>query len=265
MTKVQLLVSATMPDPRAQREPTALYRLHGADGTLLYIGVSDNPERRFKQHRDSKPWWPQVARKTIEWHPSRRIALAEEAAAIKAEAPAYNIEHNPAMASYCWPPAGMSADRVDAIERQVSALPACLAEGIRRAAWEGFTTDQRVAAASLDRLIAALPDAVDQSMRTAIPHLYTPEKAAEFTAAMTAELRARYAATEAFKALTAEHHIQVEEWDTATLDEKLRDKYLAHYTEHEDGTRLLVVPLGQDPVVRLAAVRALLNHQRSAA
>lgn len=49
-------------------------------------------------------------------------------------------------------------------------------------------TDQRVTASSLDRLIAALPDAVDQSMRTAIPHLYTPEKAAEFTAAMIAEL-----------------------------------------------------------------------------
>lgn len=51
----------------------------------------------------------------------------------------------------------------------------------------------RPTAASLDRLIAALPDAVDQSMRNAIPHLYTPEKAAEFTAAMITELRARYA------------------------------------------------------------------------
>ena len=113
----------------------------------------------------------------------------------------------------------------------------------------------------LDRLIAALPDAVDQSMQTPIPHLYTPGKAAELTAAMIAELRAAHAATEAFKALTAEHHIQVEEWDTATLDEKLRDKYLAHYTEHKDGTRLLVVPAGQDPAQRLGALLSLLNHQ----
>lgn len=49
---------------------------------------------------------------------------------------------------------------------------------------------QRPTAADLDRLIAALPDAVAESMQTAIPHLYTPEKAAEFTAAMIAELRA---------------------------------------------------------------------------
>ena len=120
----------------------------------------------------------------------------------------------------------------------------------------------RVTAASLDRLTAALPDAVDQSMRKALPHLHSPEKAAELTAAMTAELCASYAATEAFKAIVAEHpRIQFEEWDTSTLDEKLRDKYLAHYTEHKDGTRLLVVPLGQDPTVRLAAVRTLLAHE----
>lgn len=47
----------------------------------------------------------------------------------------------------------------------------------------------RVTAASLDRLIAVLPEVADESMRTAIPHLYTPERAAEFTAAMIAELR----------------------------------------------------------------------------
>lgn len=41
----------------------------------------------------------------------------------------------------------------------------------------------------LNRLIAVLPEAVDESMRAAIPHLYTPELAAAFTAAMIAELR----------------------------------------------------------------------------
>ncbi|MDX3747487.1 DUF6907 domain-containing protein [Streptomyces sp. AK08-02] len=46
-----------------------------------------------------------------------------------------------------------------------------------------------LATPSLDRLIAALPDAVDESMRKAIPHRYTPELAAKFTAAMIAELR----------------------------------------------------------------------------
>ncbi|WP_055527123.1 hypothetical protein [Streptomyces graminilatus] len=65
---------------------------------------------------------------------------------------------------------------------------------------------------------------------------------------------------EAFNALVAEYGLQVEEWDTSTLDEPLRDKLLAHYLE-QDGTRLFVVPLGQDPAVRLAALHTLLNHQ----
>lgn len=261
MRSVSPEASTAMPDPRAKREPTALYRLYSADETLLYIGISADPDRRFKQHRDAKPWWPQVAQKTIEWHPSRNRALAEEADAIKAEAPAYNIEHHPAMASYQWPPAGMPADRVDAIERETSTLPANLAEGVRRAAWEGFTRAQRPTV-SLDRLIAALPAVVDEAMRKTLPDLYTPELAAEFTVAMIAELRAAHAATEALKALAADHPgIQFEEWDTATLDEPLRGRFLAHYLEHKDGTRILVVPLGQDPTVRLAAVRTLLNHQ----
>lgn len=52
---------------------------------------------------------------------------------------------------------------------------------------------QRPTTASLDRLIAALPDAVDQSMRKTLPHRYTPEIAAQFAQTMADELRARYA------------------------------------------------------------------------
>ncbi|MFD8736572.1 hypothetical protein ACFV06_16885 [Streptomyces sp. NPDC059618] len=67
--------------------------------------------------------------------------------------------------------------------------------------------------------------------------------------------------TAAFEALTAERGIQVVEWDTSTLDSKLRDGFLAHYLEHKDSRRILVVPTGQDPVIRLRAVRSLLSHQ----
>ncbi|MFM9652794.1 GIY-YIG nuclease family protein [Streptomyces galilaeus] len=216
MNKVQLTASTAMPDPREQRTPTALYRLYAADETVLYIGVTDDPDRRFKQHRDSKPWWPQVARKTVEWHPSRSRALAVEAAAIAAETPTYNIDHNPAAVSYHWPPAGMPADRVDAVERVASPLPADQAEGIRRAAWEGFTRAQLSA---------------------------------------TSEERA---AIEAFNALTV--GITIEEWDTSTLDERLRDGFLGYYLERKDGARFLVFPFGQDPEQRLAAARTLLTE-----
>ncbi|MEV1065986.1 hypothetical protein [Streptomyces sp. NPDC050263] len=68
--------------------------------------------------------------------------------------------------------------------------------------------------------------------------------------------------TAAFEALTAERGVQVVEWDASTLDSELRDGFLAHYLEHKDSRRILVVPTGQDPVIRLRAVRALLSHQR---
>ncbi|MDX2696842.1 hypothetical protein [Streptomyces ipomoeae] len=70
-----------------------------------------------------------------------------------------------------------------------------------------------------------------------------------------------YDAVEAFQALTAEHNLRVEEWDTTTLDENLRDKFYAFYLQLKDGTRILVVPTGQDPAQRLHAARALLAHQ----
>ncbi|MEU6279473.1 hypothetical protein [Streptomyces sp. NPDC047028] len=63
----------------------------------------------------------------------------------------------------------------------------------------------------------------------------------------------------AFNALVAEHGLQVEEWDTSTLDENLRDKFVAFYIETRD-RKVIVVPAGQDPAHRLAAVRALLVH-----
>jgi hypothetical protein len=40
-----------------------------------------------------------------------------------------------------------------------------------------------------DKVIAALPDAVDTAMRNALPGRYTPELAAQFAQAMAAELR----------------------------------------------------------------------------
>jgi hypothetical protein len=68
----------------------------------------------------------------------------------------------------------------------------------------------------------------------------------------------------AVNALAAEHGLQIEEWDTSTLDEALRDKFFAMYVESK-GDRFIVAPLGQDPAHRLAAVRALLERLGTAA
>lgn len=67
----------------------AVYRLYDANGALLYIGSSYNPERRYRDHYP-KPWWPLVARRVEEWHPSKEAAYVAEMAAIAAEAPVHN-------------------------------------------------------------------------------------------------------------------------------------------------------------------------------
>ncbi|MFI7890919.1 GntR family transcriptional regulator [Streptomyces sp. CACIS-1.16CA] len=81
-----------MPTPP---ERTALYRLYDADDVLLYIGISNNPDFRWKAHLYSREPWPkQVTRHVIEWWSTREEAVAAEAAAIKAERPRHNGKHN---------------------------------------------------------------------------------------------------------------------------------------------------------------------------
>jgi hypothetical protein len=73
---------------------TALYRLFGDDDALLYIGIARYFGRRWHQHALAQPWWPEVKRQTVDWHPSREEALRAEAAAIRTEFPRHNVVHN---------------------------------------------------------------------------------------------------------------------------------------------------------------------------
>ena len=83
-----------MPEPAefGDETPTALYRFYAADGALLYIGITDTLKRRVTEHSLDKKWWPEVARKTVEWHPGREDAAVAELAAIKSEKPKHNIQ-----------------------------------------------------------------------------------------------------------------------------------------------------------------------------
>lgn len=74
---------------------TALYRLYDGGDTLLYIGISHQPEVRFEQHADHQAWWPLVARREVEWFDKRPPAAAAEAAAIRAEDPEHNGTYSP--------------------------------------------------------------------------------------------------------------------------------------------------------------------------
>ena len=70
-----------------------LYRFFDAEGQLLYIGIATEPKSRWRSHYATE-WWPKVARKTLEWHDSRKAAEEAEATAIRDEHPRYNKLHN---------------------------------------------------------------------------------------------------------------------------------------------------------------------------
>jgi hypothetical protein len=75
-------------------ERTALYRLLAANGRLLYVGISNNPDFRWGTHSNKQPWWDEVADRKIEWLDSREAASTAEVKAIKEERPLYNKQHS---------------------------------------------------------------------------------------------------------------------------------------------------------------------------
>lgn len=80
---------------RASTGRTALYRFYDAAGELLYIGISNDPDARWKSHRYGIAKWPTlVASRKDEWYDSRWAAEEAEVAAIKAERPLFNSSHN---------------------------------------------------------------------------------------------------------------------------------------------------------------------------
>lgn len=70
---------------------TAVYRLYDGAGALLYVGITDDPQARFKHHAAKQPWWNEVATREVVWRESRGDAEREEVIAIAAEYPRYNI------------------------------------------------------------------------------------------------------------------------------------------------------------------------------
>jgi hypothetical protein len=79
--------------PLAER-PHALYRFYDAAGTLLYVGITAALPTRLGDHDEKKPWWTTVSKITVEHYDNREKVLAAEIAAITAERPLHNIQHN---------------------------------------------------------------------------------------------------------------------------------------------------------------------------
>lgn len=71
----------------------ALYRFYDADGALLYVGISADPEKRIGQHRCTAPWAGEIVQNAVAWFDDREAAEKAERTAIKREEPRHNVHH----------------------------------------------------------------------------------------------------------------------------------------------------------------------------
>lgn len=78
---------------RVEAGETCLYRFFAADGQLLYVGISDEPMRRWHNHTD-REWWSYVETYEVVWYPTREDAELAERDEIIGRNPVHNIVLN---------------------------------------------------------------------------------------------------------------------------------------------------------------------------
>lgn len=74
-----------------------VYRIYDADDALLYVGVTENVDRRLNEHRLYASFSAEIARATYEEILDRMEAYAAERAAIFNEQPRHNIRGKDAL------------------------------------------------------------------------------------------------------------------------------------------------------------------------
>ena len=68
------------------------------DYQTLYVGYTENPSRRLKEHRRQKPWFPKITNVSIERYATRHEALKTEALAVYFGEDLYNVDLNERLA-----------------------------------------------------------------------------------------------------------------------------------------------------------------------
>jgi hypothetical protein len=67
--------------------------MRDAAGRLLYVGITADPEHRWRAHGQVQTWWQQVATIDVEHFATRGAAEDAERVAIKSERPEFNRMH----------------------------------------------------------------------------------------------------------------------------------------------------------------------------
>lgn len=153
--------------PLEMSRRTALYRLYDEAAQLLYVGIAFDPRVRGYHHKKHKPWWPDVARREVEWFENRHKAEAAERQAIATEKPRYNVAGvpNPLLVEVVAP-------------SPPPPLSPAIAEGLRKAARASRRAD-RAADRARQALRETILEAASKGMGPtqivkAIDYAYTP-------------------------------------------------------------------------------------------
>jgi hypothetical protein len=72
-----------------------LYRHYDQDGTLLYVGITDQPARRLQEHERDSAWKGKIASVHTERFANKQEAVAAERLAILEECPIWNKHRHP--------------------------------------------------------------------------------------------------------------------------------------------------------------------------
>jgi hypothetical protein len=86
-----MTTTATVAETR-----TSLYRFFDEEHGLLYVGITNDPWRRWREHVLTQPWYPQAKHWTVTWHDTEPAARRAELKAIRGERPRFNIADLPA-------------------------------------------------------------------------------------------------------------------------------------------------------------------------
>lgn len=95
-TKGERVPKVSVGRAELDTRPHILYRFYDRTGVLLYVGITVDFDERWKKHARQKDWWAQVDHTAtkVEYCLGDRAARAAETAAIKAEKPLHNTQHN---------------------------------------------------------------------------------------------------------------------------------------------------------------------------
>jgi len=77
-------------EPAPESARYYLYRYFDACGCLLYVGITDTPDRRDREHKNNSPWHALAVRREVAEVTDERHARDAERKAVQAESPAFN-------------------------------------------------------------------------------------------------------------------------------------------------------------------------------